>query len=203
MGKKIGVGFGKSWSAVDRLRKRLWNSHNVTLKTKCKVCQAIVLTSLMHGLEAGTLYRRHVKKLNVTQMRQLRSIMGVSYKDRITNQEILQRADMISVEAMLLRAQFRWVGHVMRMDDERLPKQLICGQLAKGKRIRGGQKLRYKDTLKKNLRSCDLLHTWRERTQDRVGWRHNIHSAVKDFEANRLKNEDEKRKRRKGKHGAP
>ena len=32
---------------------------------------------------------------------------------------------MDGIEAMLKRAQLRWVGHVQRMNDNRLPKQIF------------------------------------------------------------------------------
>ena len=61
---------------------------------------------------------------------------------------------MESIHAMLMRSQLRWAGHVVRMPDERLPKQLLCGDLCAGKRSRGGQKKRFKDTLKVSLKRC-------------------------------------------------
>ena len=55
---------------------------------------------------------------------------------------------MQSVYTLLKLAQLRWTGHVTRMPDERLPKKILYGELQVGKRSHGGQKKRYKDTLK-------------------------------------------------------
>jgi hypothetical protein len=41
---------------------------------------------------------------------------------------------------------------VVRMPDYRLPKKLLYGELQVGKRSQGGQKKRYKDTLKASLK---------------------------------------------------
>nr|VZI30773.1 unnamed protein product [Spirometra erinaceieuropaei] len=49
--------------------------------------------------------------------------------------------------------QLRWRGHLVRMDDERLPKRLFYGDVAAGSRRQGGQIRRYKDTLKSSLRT--------------------------------------------------
>ena len=49
-------------------------------------------------------------------------------------------------------AQLRWTGHVTRMPDERLPKKILYGEQV-GKRSHGGQKKRYKDTLKTSLKT--------------------------------------------------
>ncbi|KAJ7405175.1 hypothetical protein WISP_141537 [Willisornis vidua] len=35
-----------------------------------------------------------------------------------------------SIEAMLLRTQVRWAGHISRMEDHRLPKIVLYGELA-------------------------------------------------------------------------
>ena len=48
------------------------------------------------------------------------------------------------------------VGHIMRMPDSRIPKQVFLGQLASGKRLQCGPVLRYKDALKVNLKQCDI-----------------------------------------------
>ena len=43
----------------------------------------------------------------------------------------------------------RWTGPVLRMDDDRLPKQTFFSELATGTRPQGGQLNRYKDSLSK------------------------------------------------------
>ena len=62
---------------------------------------------------------------------------------------------------MLLRNRLRWVGHVKRMVDARLPKELLYGQLKTGHRRRGGPKLRYSDNIQVSLKATNLsLDTW-------------------------------------------
>jgi len=48
------------------------------------------------------------------------------------------------------------VGHIMRMPDSRIPKQVFLGQLASGKHMQCGPVLRYKDALKVNLKQCGI-----------------------------------------------
>ena len=56
------------------------------------------------------------------------------------------------MHTVLKLAQLRWTGHVIRMPDERLPKKVFYGELQEGKRSQGGQKKRYKDTIKASLK---------------------------------------------------
>ena len=46
----------------------------------------------------------------------MRKILRVSWKDHVPNQEILRRAKLPGIEAMLNLAQLRWSGHVSRMN---------------------------------------------------------------------------------------
>ena len=64
-------------------------------------------------------------------------------------------------------AQLRWSGHNIRMPDERLPKKVFYGELQEGKRSQGGQKKRYKDTLKSSLKDFDIpLGSWEHTAQE-------------------------------------
>ena len=89
-------------------------------------------------------------------MRHLRCLMGIKWQDKSTNSEVLQRAKLDGIEAMLMRAQLRWVGHVQRMRVDRMPKQLFYSELPSGDRNRGGQRKRYKDTLKQTLKHTGI-----------------------------------------------
>ena len=57
----------------------------------------------------------------------------------------------------LLKTQLQWVGHMLRMEDSRLPKFVIFGQLRAGSRTKGGQCLRYKYIIKHNyLKAAEI-----------------------------------------------
>ena len=43
------------------------------------------------------------------------------------------------------------------MPDERLPKKILYGELQVGKRSHGGQKMRYKDTIKAFLKDINSV----------------------------------------------
>ena len=105
-------------------------------------------------------------------MRHLRQLLGVKWEDRVPDVEILERANTISVEALITASQLRWAGHLRRMPETRLLKAIFYGELANGKRKRGGQKLHYKDVLKRHMKNCGIDDdTWEETALDRTRWR--------------------------------
>ena len=80
-------------------------------------------------------------------------------KIKISDEEVLRRAGMQSIEAMIATAQLRWVGHVSRMSHDRIPRILLYGEIFHGKRKQGGQKVRYKDVTKRHFEGCKINHT--------------------------------------------
>ena len=88
------------------------------------------------------------------------------------------------IEAFLLQAEFRWIGHVMRMPITRIPKQVFCGQLVKGKRLQGGRHKLYKDGLKQNLNTCGISPNELNSAQlARASWQSRFQDVIQDFKA--------------------
>jgi len=75
--------------------------------TKMAVYRAVVLTSLLYGCEIWTPYRRHIRLLDQFHLRCLRKIMGIKWQDRITNIEVLERANIPGIEALLIKLRLR------------------------------------------------------------------------------------------------
>ena len=99
---------------------------------------------------------------------------------------------------MLHQSQLRWAGHVTRMSDERLPKRILYGELQAGARSQGGQKKRFKDTLKASLKDFGIDHnSWETLAQDRSEWQGAIRKGAAAYEAQRIKTAKLKRSSRK------
>ena len=162
----------KASASFGRLRQRLWNNHHVSMRVKGKIHRKIVLSTLLYGAEAWTVYRRQVKKLHAFMMRNLRSTMRITWMDKVTNKDILERAGLPSMEDLLIRKNLRWTGHLMRMSPNRLPKQILYYQLSSDHRKRGHPRLRFKNTIKKNLKLRNIkTDSWTSLPQQRDTWR--------------------------------
>ena len=91
-------------------------------------------------------------------------------------------------------AQLRLTGHVTRMPEECLPKKILYKELEMGKCSHGGQKKRYKDTLKASLKDFNIpTELWEQIAQDRAKWRGLIRRGTSEYEAKRISKAEQKR----------
>jgi len=188
----------KAGDAFDKLQRRLWSEHSVSLPVKIAVYQAVVLSMLLYGCESWVLYRRSVRKLDEFHMRCLRRIASINWQDRVPNTEVLHLCGTTGIEAFLLQAQFRWVVHEVRMQDDRIPKQILYGQLSSGKCPQCGPVRRYKDTVRGNLKRCGILpQSLISAPLDRGQWRSTCRTAIAAFEEARVASLQRKRAARK------
>jgi len=80
-----------------------------------------------------TPHRRHIKTLEAFHIRCIKSILGIHWWHKVTHVEIRHRAfDIDSAEHLLLQKQLRWIGHVLRMPSNRLPRRILYGELVNG-----------------------------------------------------------------------
>ena len=196
--EEVTARIAKASSAFGRLKGNVWERRGIKTSTKLKVYRAVVLTTLLYGSESWTVYSRHARQLNHFHTTCLRRIFRIKWQDKIPDTEVLRRADLPSIHTLLQKAQLRWAGHVARMPDHRLPKQLLYGELKEGKRSRGCPKKRYKDSLKSSLKAFDIeVESWESDAQDRQRWRSQVASGAQRAESRRTTIAQQKRAARK------
>ncbi|XP_062834399.1 uncharacterized protein LOC134298378 [Anolis carolinensis] len=187
-----------------RMKQRVFDDRDIRRDTKVLVYKAIVLPTLLYACETWTVYRRHTKFLEHFHQRCLRKILQISWEDRQTNVSVLEEAKTTSIEAMLLRHQLRWTGHVVRMPDHRLPKQLLYSELKNGKRNVGGQEKRFKDGFKANLKNCGIdTENLKALALERSNWRLAVTSSAAAFEEAQAEGLREKCAKRKERQANP
>ena len=87
-----------------------------------------------------------------------------------------------AVEHLLLQRQLRWLGQVIRMPDNRLPRRLLYGELTVGQRSVGRPKKRFIDHIKANLLKCNIKPSDLEAlASDRVIWRTVCDTGLRSF----------------------
>ena len=74
----------------------------------------------------------------------------------MTHSDLRRRAKVQSMECMVMQHQLCWVGHIIRMSPNRLPRRLLYSELQEGRRSRGGQMKRFSDNIRLLLKKCQI-----------------------------------------------
>lgn len=95
-------------------------------------------------------------------------------------------------------------GHVCRMDDGCIPKDILYSKLATGERATGRPTLRYKDACKRDLEACGISPADLEKaTSDHTGWRSAVKAGVKLAEEKRETHWEDRKMRRQQRLQSP
>ena len=131
--------------ALSRL-KIIWRDKNISLASKVK----LILSTFLYACESWTLTAETERRIQVLEMRCYKSLLRISYKDHVTNEEVrngIQNAtgmhdDLLTV---VKKRKLRWYGHISRSSG--MTKTILQGTV-KGARKRGRQKKRWEDNIK-------------------------------------------------------
>ena len=99
-------------------------------------------------LKNGLIYSAQVRKLHAYMMRYLRDIMNIKWYEKVTSEEIIRRANLPPMADILIERNLSWLGHVHRMEHDRLPPQLLYSPLYNGQRNHRRPGFKFKDEAK-------------------------------------------------------
>lgn len=159
-------------TSVFRRMNNIWRSKSITTEIKITLFKTIVLSTAIYASETWRTTKKIMHQLDVFQQRCLRKILRITYRQRITNSEILKRSQMRSLHEIVTERRVRLAGHVLRMDDQRIAKTAIRWTPPGGRRKRGRPKKTWRSTFTADLDELGL--SWNQahvRAQDRGGWR--------------------------------
>ena len=116
---------------------------------------------------------------------QIKILIGLELPDDET-----KTPDLKPVESMIRLSRLRYTGHVLRMDNTRLPKILLNGEINIGKRKVERPQHNYRSCIKEDLK---LFKIWNESpqfgstqlpelTSNREQWRKLIHKGAEIFQ---------------------
>ena len=115
----------KVFRAFGSLRCPIFNNPILWIQTKGVVYRATVLVGLMYGVEAWTLKVEHMTHLTTLHNHCVRTILGVT--------RYQQWEQRLTLKTLANRLRLQWLGHTCMafMDDERMPKKMLFGELRK------------------------------------------------------------------------
>ena len=168
---EISARINKAAKSFGSLKSVLWDRKEIGVNIKIQLFKAVVVSSLLYGCEAWAITASQVQRIQTFVMGCLRVILGISKLDKRRNVEIREKAHVDRVEVLMLKRRLKWLGHVVRMNESRIPRCLLVSKMAGGKRAVGKQKLRWCDVVMSDLKRCEMLDEWFGMALDRKMWR--------------------------------
>src|ERR1700761_4130181 len=140
--RRIGLG----WAAFGKLRLIFKSIMNNGLKRK--EFDSCVLPVLTYEAETLTLTKASENKLRVAQIAMERSMLGITLRDKMTNQWIRQQTKVVDVMERIASLKWNWAGHIARITDERWTKTIVNWR-PYSKRPTGRPPYRWRDDITK------------------------------------------------------
>ena len=116
-----------------RMLNNAWRSQQYSTKTKMKLYQSFVLSTLLHGSECWRMIDSDLNKLSNTKY--LRRILRIFWPNTISNEQLLARY----LESIIMRRRWRWIGRVLRKEPGNITRTALYWT-PEGKRKRGRPK---------------------------------------------------------------
>ena len=134
----------RAWGAL----QSVLSNRGFWIKAKKFLCEGVIVPTALYGAEAWGMGSAERRKVNVLEMKCLRSLVGVSRMDGVRNEEVSRRAGIeMELTSRADQRVLRWFGHVGRMDDYRMVKRVLVAEVIGG-RVRGRPRLGWMDCVK-------------------------------------------------------
>ena len=161
---------GKVANIYAELQTWGWCNKYLTIHTKVKIYESCVLPSLLYGSEMWASHTSMEHKLNVFQVHCLGMLSGESWKDKISNEQILECFGTTSLCTILKCCYLHGLGHVSHMNSDWLPQHTLYRELANAEWSRGHPMLPLTDICHQDLKLFGLPTDWEEITDNHQLW---------------------------------
>ena len=136
-------------AAVTKLQV-IWNNKNIAISSKIRLMRSLAMSIFLYACETWTITADIERRIQALEMRCFHRLLGISYRDHITNEEVKARiGNAIGPYADLLTSvkirKLKWYRHVTRLSG--LAKTVLQGTVQGGRR-RGRQRKRWEDNIK-------------------------------------------------------
>jgi len=132
-----------------------------------------------YGAEAWTFTKKEGQALLIFERKIFRRKYGAKYekgewKSR-TNRELEEMSKAENIVKWVKGQRISWLGHLERMEEDRMPKKIFAQEL-EGTRRRGRPRKRWKDEVERDLQVLGVRR-WRELVADKKKWKDIVRQA--------------------------
>ena len=168
--KDIKARLGKARCAFAKLQN-IWKSNQYTTKTKIRLYNSNMKSILLYGSKCWRVVKGDMAKIDAFHNRCLRKICRIFWPNKISNVDLYKKTGCNSAVLEIKRRRLRWLGHVLRMSQDSIPK-VALRWIPPGKRKRGRPKMTSRQSVIAELKYMVL--SWGEAqasAKDRTLWR--------------------------------
>lgn len=133
---------------VEMARSAFWQNkeimrRNIRFRTKMKILNTYVFSILNYGCESWTWNKAMQKKVDAFEMWCYRRMLRISWKDKVTNVEVLRRVNTCLHFMMdMKKRKMKYAGHVLRGSSGMSHLQIMEGRI-EGKNKRGAPRRKW------------------------------------------------------------
>ena len=168
------------WTNENRLNKArnafmslrsVWRSASYSTKTKLRIYQSCVLSTLLYGSECWRMTEHDLSRLASSHTASLRKILRIFWPRKISNDELLKRTKQGDIRTLVTRRRWRWIRHVLQKGNNNIAR-IAMRWTPEGKRRRGRPKTTWRRIVEKGLREPNYSwSTIKKLGKDRQRWK--------------------------------
>ncbi|KAK3764893.1 hypothetical protein RRG08_025414 [Elysia crispata] len=161
-----------------RMLNPVWKSQQYKLNTKLKLYGSCVLFTLLYGSECWRMIESDLCKLSSFHTKSLRKIARIFWPRYISNEDLLEQCQQETMETIIIRRRWRWIGHVLRKEQYAIPRVAVQWR-PEGHRKRGRPKTTWRRTVE--AEAAAMGQSWgtlRMLAQDREQWKEFVAALI-------------------------
>ena len=149
--------------------KNLLTNNRISSQTRIRALRTYVWSTLMYGSESWTITGEMKNKLRAAEMWFFRRMLRISWRDRVTNEEVMARLGVQrGLVGEIRKRQLNFIGHIIRR--EKVEHLCLTGRI-EGRRSRGRQRTKYMDSIMGDIEGNHTANQLIHMAGDRERWR--------------------------------
>ena len=141
------------------------------MRTKLRIFRSNVKTVMLYGSETWRTTKRIQSRVQSIVNSCLRRNLGFCWKDKVTNEQLWERAEEEQIALQVRRRKWSWIGQTLRKPASNTTRNALSWN-PQGKRKRGRPRNSWRRDLEYEVKGIGLSWTELGRTvQNRVRWR--------------------------------
>ena len=159
--------------------QNIFKSKKISINIKLRTFNIYIGSICLYNSELWTLTKKLENNIDIFHRRQLKSILGIYWPNKITNQELYKRTKAEQWSRTIKRRRMNWLGHLMRLHPETPARKALTEFLRPTKKTRGRPPLTWIKLMKQDLEEANIhinINKPEETEEKLINLAHNRHT---------------------------